>query len=158
MENIIKEGGSKMKISKFKVFAASTALALSLLGNGCYVKLEVKKQPQQSTENKKVEKYRNLAEKILKYDKLVPGKDYAEEKIMMGFDDGTTREEANKIIEGYDMNNELEMMSYDSELNWGVVKVPKGKEQAYVLFFQNMSDETIVKYAELDYIIRILRD
>ena len=149
-----------MKISKFKVLAASAALTLSLL-TGCYAKIEITRKPYHNESVKKnetIEKYRNLAEKIVKYDKLVPGKDYTEEKIMMGFDDGTTREEANKLIESYDMNNELELISYDSELNWGVLKVPKGKEKAYALFFQNMSDETIVKYAELDYIIKILRN
>jgi len=149
-----------MKLTKFKVLAASAVLSLSLL-SGCYAKIEITRKPYHNESIKKdetIEKYSNLAEKIVKYDKLVPGKDYAEEKIMMGFDDGTTREEANKLIESYDMNNELELISYDSELNWGVVKVPKGKEQAYALFFQNMSDETIVKYAELDYIIRILCD
>ncbi len=146
-----------MKISKLKVLAASTALALSLL-SGCYAKIEITRKPYHNESIKKdetIEKYKNLMEKIVKYDKLVPGKDYAEERIMIGFDEGTTKEEANKLIESHDSSNELEMLSYFSEIGCAVVKVPKGKEQAYALFFQNMSDETIVDFAELDYIVRI---
>lgn len=148
-----------MKITKLKVFAASTALALSLLGSGCYVKLEIKEQPQYNekikNENETIEKYKNIMEKIIKYDKLVPGKDYAEERIMLGFDKGATKEEANKFIENQDLTGELELLEYYSEIELAVVKVPKEQEKSYALWFQNMSDETIVKYADLDYIIRI---
>ncbi|MDP2907338.1 MAG: hypothetical protein Q8O03_05340 [Nanoarchaeota archaeon] len=146
-----------MKLTKFKVLAASTALALSLL-TGCYAKIEITRKPQYNESIKMdetVKKYRRLTENIIKYDKLVPGKDYAEERIMIGFDEGTTKNEANKFIENQDITNELEMLSYFSEIEWAVVKVPKGKEQACALFFQNMSDETIVDFAELDYTVRV---
>ncbi len=146
-----------MKLTNFKVLAASATLTLSLL-SGCYAKLEITRKPQYNESIKKdetIEKYKNLMEKAIKYDNLVPGKDYAEGRIMIGFDKGTTREEANKFIESHDTSNELEMLKYHLEIECAIVKVPKGKEQAYTLFFQNMSDETIIDFAELDYIVRI---
>lgn len=145
--------------TKLKIFAVSTALALSLLGSGCYVKLEVKEQPKYNESVKKknetIEKYENILEKIIKYKDLVPGKDYIEGRILIGFDEGTTKKEANKFIESEDITNEIEMLSYDQELKQAIVKVPKEQEKSYALWFQNMSDETIIDYAELDYIVRI---
>ena len=149
-----------MKISKFKALAASTALALSLLGNGCYVKFEVKEQTKYSDSIKKknetIAKYKRLVEMTVKYDKLVPGKDYAEERIVIGFDKGTTKQEANKFIEKEDIADCLEMLSYFSDIEVAVVKVPREQEKSYALYFQSLSDETIVEHADLDYIVRPL--
>lgn len=148
-----------MKGTKLKMVAASAAMTLSLL-SGCYAKLEIIRQPQHKEQietNERIEKYKNLMEKILKYEDLIPGKDYAEGKIIIGFDEGTTLEDANNFIESHDDSKELELLTYYSEIELAVVKVPEGKEKAYALFFQNMSDETIVEHADLNYIAKILK-
>ena len=148
-----------MKLTKFKVLAASAALTLSILGSGCYVKFEVKENPKYNESIKKknetIEKYKDIMEKFLKYKDLVPGKDYVEGRIFIGFDEGTTKKEANKLIEYENITGELEMLRYYSEVELALVKVPKGQETSYALYFQNMSDETIVEYAELDYILQL---
>jgi len=147
-----------MKVSKFKILAASTALALSLLGNGCYAKLEITRKPVYNESIKMdetIKKYDRLIGMVKKYDNLVPGKDYVEGKILIGFDKGTTKQEANKFIEKEDIADCLEMLEYFSEVELAVVKVPREQEKSYALYFQNMSDETIVDYADLDYILRV---
>lgn len=141
--------------TKLKIFAASTALSLLLL-NGCYAKIEIKRsQHKELQQNEVVKKYEHLLDQIIKYEKLVSGKDYTEGKIIINFDKEITKEEANKFIENQDITNKLEMLSYNRKLKQAVVKVPKEQEKSYALWFQNMSDETIVDYTELDFITEI---
>ncbi len=93
---------------------------------------------------------------VEKYKDLVPGKDYAKGYIVVMFDKGVTGEEADKFIESCDANNELKMADYFEGLNISLVTVPEGKEIDYVCSFNILGDETIVYFAEPDYLARIL--
>lgn len=121
-----------------KIFLASI-IAVSFLTLGTAYCKE-KKEPGQ--------KYIKCLER---YKDLVPGKDYAKGSILLGFDKGITKQEADWFIEKNDAYNELEMVDYYKMTNSAVVKVPGGKEIEYVCHFNGMK-ETIINYAEPNFI------
>lgn len=125
-----------------KIFLASI-IAVSFLTLGTAYCKE-KKEPGQ--------KYIECLEQ---YKDLVPGKDYAKGSILLGFDKGVTKQEADWFIEKHDVYNELEMVDYNKAINSAVVKVPGGKEIGYVCYFNGMGNSTIVDYAEPNFIRRI---
>lgn len=102
--------------------------------------------------NSLIEEY---AECIEKYREFTPGKDYAMGNILVGFDEGTTEQEAKQFLD-QEKYNELEMTNYFEMINYAVVKVPEGKEKGYVCFFDSTKDDTIVNSAELNHIMHIL--
>lgn len=95
---------------------------------------------------------------IKKYENLVPGKDYKRGEFLMIFDEKISKQEAEEFIENHDFCDELEMQQkfyqYDGPLDFAVVKVPEGKELEYICYFDSLKDDTIVKHAEPNLIIR----
>lgn len=93
---------------------------------------------------------------IDKYKDLLPGEDYMEGEFLLGFDKGVTPAEAEEFIESHDPNNELEMV--ERRLKWfgyTLVKAPKGKEIEYACYFDSLKDDTVVRAAEPNLILRI---
>lgn len=88
---------------------------------------------------------------VEQYKNLIPGKDYLEGNIIVGFSEGITREAAKLFIEQYDKNKKLEIIRYWNdfdETGWTTVKVPKGKEIEYACLLDSLNyDKTIIKFA-----------
>ena len=124
-----------MKLTKLRILAASAILAFSIGSTA------VAKDVEDTPEYKScVEKHKNK----------VPGEDYSEGKILVGFDEKVTEEEAKQFIESYD---ELEMtLPYKFEITrFAVVNVPKGKEIEYSCLLDSLHNKTIIDFAKLTY-------
>lgn len=121
-----------------KIFLASIVAIAFLTQGTAYCK--ERKEPDQ--------KYTECLEQ---YKDLVPGKDYVKGSILLEFDKGITKQEADLFIEKNDVYNELEMVDYNKAINSAVVKVPGGKEIEYICHFNGMK-ETIINYAEPNFI------
>jgi len=80
---------------------------------------------------------------------------YAKGRILIGFDEIITKEQADEFIESHDSNDELNLTNYHIRLKFAEVKVPEGEEIKFVDYFNNLKEETIVNYAEPDYIAHI---
>jgi len=125
---------------KRKLMAIITASLLTLGG------LSI--SPAYSNDNTKEQHYTTCIER---YKNMTPGKDYVEGNIIIGFEEGITREAAKQFIENYNKNKELEIIRYWNDFDktgWTTVKVPKGKEIEYACSLDSLSlDETVIKFA-----------
>jgi len=77
--------------------------------------------------------------------------EYLKGMILVGFDTGVIEEQANDFLESYDPKDEIEMQIYRPRLGLAEVTVPDGKEKEYAEFFDKMKEDTIIRYAELNY-------
>lgn len=87
---------------------------------------------------------------------LVNAQDYVPGEILVGFDEDVTEDEAKELIESYGFSYESVFKgpnSWESPyLKAMLVFVPEGDEQEWIDAF---SQEDIVEYAELNYIVTI---
>lgn len=79
---------------------------------------------------------------------LTPGKDYVEGQINVKFADGMTDQKINQVLVPYNAR----IKSAITGINVKVVEVPVGQEEAIT---KKLIEEGIVKYAELDEIMRV---
>jgi len=133
-----------------KILTSIVAVSFLALGTASFA--EEPKQTINKDYTRCIEKYNDLipSEEPGKIDSKA---DYVSGEFLLGFDKDVTREEANKFIESYDINDEIELVEHNEI--YTKVKVPKGKEVEYLCMFQSMKDDTIVKYAEPNHIQRI---
>jgi len=133
-----------MKKTKLKTFLITAGIALSLLG--C-------KDTKQNI--KETEEYKTC---IDTHSDLTAGKDYAPGLILVGFDEGTTEKAAREFIESHNKNDELMIWRYsifEGYGSWAVVAVPEGKEIDFTCYFDSIKNETIVDYANPNFIFKI---
>lgn len=124
-----------MKLTKLRILAASAILAFSI-GSTAVAK-DVEDTPEYTS---CVEKHKNK----------VPGEDYTEGKILVGFDMGVTEEQARKFIESYD-GLKMPLAWKFNLTRFAIVEVPQGKEKEYACLLDSMYKETIIDFAKLTY-------
>lgn len=131
------------------MLVTSVALTLALLG--C-TKNPVK-IPESQQDNERIEKYEEYykrakenAFRTLQYNEST--ENYYRTK-------GCIKEKC-EFIKNYNKNNELEMKGYFNEIGFATVKAPKGKEIGYVCLLNSVKDETVIDFAEPNYLVRIL--
>ena len=123
-------------MKKLTKIVTAAFFGLTLLSSGCIEAKSLTPEPK------------------VNYQKMANEK-YAKGRILIGFDELITKEEADEFIESHDSNDELELTNYITRLKFAEVKVPEGEELRFVDYFNNLKEETIVNYAEPDYLCHI---
>jgi len=80
---------------------------------------------------------------------LIPGEDYTEGELLVGFNEKMSEEEAKELIVG--LNLTLKETHDLWNTNILVINVPMGEEQAWI---ETLEKENDIDYAELNFIVR----